>query len=110
VAGSTTTRKQPVTFILRATQTGAFALTIAVILVLGILWIAVLVVVLLQLSAVYLSPLAAALGTVKPSLTDWIVIGSSGLSTIAIVEVTKLAFARHDTGTLTQAGLRKTSH
>ena len=74
------------------------------------LWIAVLVVVLLQLSAVYLSPLAAALGTVKPSLTDWIVIGSSGLSTIAIVEVTKLAFARHDTGTLTQAGLRKTSH
>ena len=36
------------------------------------IWIAVLVVVLLQLSAVYLSPLAAALGTVKPSLTDWI--------------------------------------
>jgi len=63
------------------------------------LWIAVVVVVLLQLSAVYLSPLATALGTVEPSLTDWIVVGCSGLLTIAIVEVTKF-----------WGGLRKTSH
>ncbi|HWF89492.1 MAG TPA: cation-transporting P-type ATPase, partial [Pyrinomonadaceae bacterium] len=39
------------------------------------LWIAVIIVVLLQLCAAYFSPLAAVLGTVKPSATDWIVIG-----------------------------------
>src|SRR6185503_11237442 len=58
------------------------------------LWIATLVVVTLQLLAVYLSPLAAILGTVKPSPTDWMVIGSCGLLTIVIVEVTKFAFYR----------------
>jgi Ca2+-transporting ATPase len=56
------------------------------------LWIAAIIVVLLQLFAVYLSPLAAILGTVKPSATDWIVIAGCGLLTIGIVEVTKLAF------------------
>jgi len=56
------------------------------------LWIAALIVVMLQLLAVYLSPLAAVLGTVKPSATDWIVIGSCGLLTIGIVEVTKFVF------------------
>jgi Ca2+-transporting ATPase len=62
------------------------------------LWIAVLIVVLLQLFAVYLSPLAAVLGTVKPSATDWIVIGSCGLLPVGIVEMTKFAFRRrrHD--------------
>jgi Ca2+-transporting ATPase len=58
------------------------------------LWIAALIVVLLQLFAVYLSPLAAVLGTVKPSATDWIVIGSCGLLPIGIVEMTKFAFRR----------------
>lgn len=58
------------------------------------LWIAALIVVMLQLFAVYLSPLAAVLGTVKPSSTDWIVIGSCGLLTIGIVEVTKFVFRR----------------
>lgn len=58
------------------------------------LWIAALIVVTLQLFAVYLSPLAAVLGTVKPSSTDWIVIGSCGLLTIGIVEVTKFVFRR----------------
>jgi P-type Ca2+ transporter type 2C len=56
------------------------------------LWIAALIVMTLQLLAVYLIPLAAVLGTVKPSATDWIVIGSCGLLTIGIVEITKLAF------------------
>lgn len=58
------------------------------------LWIAALIVVMLQLFAVYLSPLAAVLGTVKPSATDWIVIGSCGLLPIIIVETTKFAFSR----------------
>lgn len=61
------------------------------------LWIATLIVVLLQLCAVYISPLATVLGTVKPSLIDWIVIGSCGVLPIGIVELTKF-------------GLRKTSH
>ena len=51
-------------------------------------------VVTLQLLAVYVSPLAAVLGTVKLSATDWIVIGSCGLLPIAIVEVTKFVFRR----------------
>jgi len=59
------------------------------------LWIAALVVILLQLLAVYLSPLAAVLGTVKPSIIDWLVICTSGLLTVAIVEITKLAAKRH---------------
>ena len=58
------------------------------------LWIAALIVVLLQLFAVYVSPLAAVLGTVEPSLADWILIVSCGLLTIGIVEVTKFAFRR----------------
>jgi len=58
------------------------------------LWIAVLIVVMLQIFAVYVSPLAAVLGTVKPSATDWIVIGSCGLLPIGIVEMTKFAFRR----------------
>lgn len=56
------------------------------------LWIAALIVVTLQLFAVYLSPLATVLGTVKPSATDWIVVGSCGLLTIGIVELTKFGF------------------
>ena len=58
------------------------------------LWIAAVIVVALQLLAVYLPPLAAVLGTVKPSATDWILIGSCGLLTIVIVEITKFAFHR----------------
>ncbi|HSE18600.1 MAG TPA: HAD-IC family P-type ATPase [Pyrinomonadaceae bacterium] len=54
------------------------------------IWIAVMIVVLLQLFAAYFAPLAAVLGTVAPSPTDWIVISSCGLLTIAIVEITKL--------------------
>ena len=53
------------------------------------LWVAALIVVTLQFLAVYLSPLAAVLGTVKPSATDWIVLAGCGLLTIVIVELTK---------------------
>ena len=54
------------------------------------LWIAGFVVVALQLSAVYFSPLAAILETTQPSLTDWLVICACGLLTIAIVDLAKL--------------------
>ncbi|HEX6043417.1 MAG TPA: cation-transporting P-type ATPase [Pyrinomonadaceae bacterium] len=55
------------------------------------LWIAAFVVVLLQLLAVYFSPLSAILNTTQPSLTDWAVICGCGSLTIAIVELTKFA-------------------
>ena len=56
------------------------------------LWIAVVMVVLLQLFAAYFSPLSLILGTVAPSLMDWIVICSCGLLAIAVVEVVKAVF------------------
>ncbi|HEY2961085.1 MAG TPA: cation-transporting P-type ATPase [Pyrinomonadaceae bacterium] len=55
-------------------------------------WIAAVIVVLLQLLAVYFSPLAAVLGTVRPSSIDWVVIGSCALLTIGIVEAAKFRF------------------
>ena len=58
------------------------------------LWLAVLMVVALQLLAAYFAPLAEVLGTVKPSAMDWIVICSSGLLAVAVVEVAKAAFRR----------------
>jgi len=58
------------------------------------LWIAVLIVVALQLIAFYVAPLAAVLGTVKPSATDWIVIAGCALLPIGIVELTKFTFRR----------------
>jgi Ca2+-transporting ATPase len=56
------------------------------------LWLAVFMVVLLQLLAAYFSPLATILGTVKPAWIDWIVVCSAGLLAIGIVEVGKLIF------------------
>jgi len=56
------------------------------------LWMAVVVVVLLQLLAAYFAPLAAVLGTVPPTTIDWAVICSSGLLIIAFVEVAKALF------------------
>jgi magnesium-transporting ATPase (P-type) len=47
------------------------------------------VVIVLQLLAVWLSPLARVLGTVPPSQTDWIVIGLCSVAPILIVETTK---------------------
>ena len=55
------------------------------------LWIAAFIVVLLQLLAVYFSPLAVILNTTRPSSTDWLVISGCGLMTIVVVELTKLA-------------------
>jgi Ca2+-transporting ATPase len=75
------------------------------------LWIAVVIVVLLQLLAIYLSPLAAVLGTVTPSTIDWIVIGSCGLLPIVIVEAAKLAFRTLSSATNTdQRARRNRSH
>ena len=56
------------------------------------LWIALFVVVVLQLLAAYFSPLSAVLGTVRPSTIDWVVIVSSGLLAIAVVEMAKAMF------------------
>jgi Ca2+-transporting ATPase len=53
------------------------------------IWFAVVIVVGLQLLAVYLSPLRIVLDTVRPLSIDWVVIGTSMLLPIAIVEVTK---------------------
>lgn len=55
------------------------------------LWIATFIVVLLQLLAVYFSPLAAVLNTMEPSSTDWLLICGCGFLTVGIVEVTKFA-------------------
>lgn len=58
------------------------------------IWIAAAFVVSLQLLAVYFSPLAAVLGTVRPSATDWFVVSGCALLVIGIVEVTKFTFRR----------------
>lgn len=66
------------------------------------LWFAAFVVVFLQLLAVYFPPLAAILGTTKPSLTDWIVIAGCGVLTVGIVEVVKFVYRwQRDTALLT---------
>lgn len=54
------------------------------------LWLAALIVVALQLLAVYFSPLARILNTTQPSPTEWLVIGGCALFPIVIVELTKL--------------------
>ncbi|MDQ5844371.1 MAG: HAD-IC family P-type ATPase [Acidobacteriota bacterium] len=51
--------------------------------------IAAVVVISLQLLAVYFSPLAKVLGTVRPSETDWLVILLCSLAPVLIVEATK---------------------
>ncbi len=56
------------------------------------LWIAAIVVVLLQLLAAYFSPLAAVLGTVQPGVIDWVIISGGGLLVIGVVEAAKLVF------------------
>ena len=69
-----------------------------------VLWLAVFMVVFLQLSAVYFSPLAVVLDTAKPSLIDWAVICGCGLLAVAIVEVTKLVHRSRRDGNLVIAG------
>ncbi len=53
------------------------------------IWIAALIVISLQLLAVYLSPLALVLDTVRPSETDWLIVSLCALAPIVIVEMTK---------------------
>ncbi|MGH9928298.1 MAG: cation-translocating P-type ATPase [Pyrinomonadaceae bacterium] len=55
------------------------------------IWVATVIVMLLQLLAVYLSPLAVVLGTVKPLAVDWLIVGLCVLAPLAIVETTKFA-------------------
>jgi len=51
--------------------------------------LAAVVVICLQLLAVWLSPLARVLGTVPPTQTDWLVIILCSIAPILIVEATK---------------------
>ncbi len=53
------------------------------------IWIAAVIVISLQLLAVYVSPLARVLGTVRPSEADWLVIGVCAIAPVLIVELTK---------------------
>lgn len=55
------------------------------------IWIATLVVVLLQLLAIYFSPLADVLGTHHLSDVDWMVVGFSAVVPIIVVETSKAA-------------------
>jgi Ca2+-transporting ATPase len=52
-------------------------------------WVAAIIVISLQLLAIYLSPLARVLGTVRPSELDWIIISICFVIPIVIVELTK---------------------
>ncbi len=56
------------------------------------IWIAVVIVMSLQLLAVYVSPLARVLGTVRPSETDWLIVSLCVAAPVVIVEVTKAVF------------------
>jgi P-type Ca2+ transporter type 2C len=56
------------------------------------IWVATVIVILLQLLAVYFSPLAVILDTVRPLAIDWLIISLCALAPVAIVEATKLAF------------------
>lgn len=53
------------------------------------IWGAAFIVISLQLLAVYVSPLASVLGTVRPSATDWLIVGLCVVSPVVIVELTK---------------------
>jgi len=53
------------------------------------IWVASVVVICLQLLAVYVSPLARVLGTVRPSGTDWLIVILCSLAPVLIVEATK---------------------
>jgi Ca2+-transporting ATPase len=52
-------------------------------------WIAAVLVVALQLTAVYFAPLSQVLDTTTPTETDWLMIGASTVAPIVVVEATK---------------------
>jgi magnesium-transporting ATPase (P-type) len=53
------------------------------------IWVATIVVISLQLVAVFVSPLARVLGTVRPSETDWLIVGLCVVAPVVIVDATK---------------------
>jgi Ca2+-transporting ATPase len=55
------------------------------------IWAATLIVVLLQLLAIYFSPLAIVLGTERLSEIDWMVVGFCVVAPVIIVEISKAA-------------------
>ena len=67
------------------------------------IWIAVGIVISLQVMAIYLPPLARVLGTVRPSEVDWFVIGVCAIAPVLIVESTK-TFARWKVSTTRASG------
>ena len=67
------------------------------------IWIAAVIVISLQLLAVYFSPLARVLGTVRPSETDWLVVMLCSVAPVLIVEATKAVTRWRTTATDGQA-------
>ena len=67
------------------------------------IWIAAIIVISLQLLAVYAPPLARVLGTVRPSETDWLIVILCSVAPILIVEATK-AVARWKTAAIDGLG------
>ncbi|MGH9880866.1 MAG: cation transporting ATPase C-terminal domain-containing protein, partial [Pyrinomonadaceae bacterium] len=53
------------------------------------IWVATVIVISLQVLAIYVSPLARVLGTVPPSETDWLIVSFCVVAPVVIVEVTK---------------------
>jgi Ca2+-transporting ATPase len=53
------------------------------------IWVAVAIVVLLQLLAIYFSPLSVVLGTVRLSAIDWIIVGLCVVGPVIFVEISK---------------------
>ena len=58
------------------------------------IWVAFAIVVLLQLLAIYVSPLSVVLGTVRLSTSDWIVVGLCVVGPVIVVEISKAATRR----------------
>ena len=67
-------------------------------------WAAVVIVVGLQLLAVYAAPLAQVLQTVRPTATDWAVVAVSFVAPIILVEVAKLFADRYKLRSLQRGG------
>jgi Cation transport ATPase len=60
------------------------------------IWVAAAIVIILQMLAIYLKPLARVLDTVELTGTDWLLSGVSVLAPIAFVEITKLLSRKAD--------------
>ena len=58
------------------------------------IWVAFAIVVLLQLLAIYFSPLSVVLGTVRLSPSDWIIVGLCVVAPVIVVEIFKAATRR----------------